>query len=182
MPVSTVYRWMVPEFADFAPGKSADLWCAAIVPLREDHVDDVESIYADREGKDATSGAAVRGWLVDPTRFVLVAEYEGEVRGYASTQLLDVTAPNGSDASSWYLSGIAVAHSSRRHGIGAQLTSARLDRLSEITDRAWYFTNSHNLTSIALHARFGFAEQDRGHQIAGVGFDGGTGILFRCAL
>jgi hypothetical protein len=90
---------VVPKFADFASGKSADLWCAVIVPLREDHIDVVASIYADREGTDATSVAAVRGWLEDPERFVLVAEYEGEVRGYASAQLLDVTAPTGLDAS-----------------------------------------------------------------------------------
>ncbi len=124
----------------------------------------------------------VRDWLEASKRFVLVAEHEREVRGYASASLLDVTAPDGSDASGWYLSGIAVAPSSRRHGIGAQLTSARLDRLSDLATSAWYFTNSRNLASIALHARFGFVEQGRGRRIAGVDFDGGTGSLFRCSV
>jgi aminoglycoside 6'-N-acetyltransferase I len=173
----------VPEFADFAPGQGADPWHATIGPLREHHVEDVARIYGGRQGDDIASAVAVvRGWLDDPQRLVVVAEHELEVRGYASATLLDVTAPDGSDASGWYLSGVAIDPSSRRHRIGAQLTSARLERLSEVTDSVWYFTNARNLASIALHARYGFVEHGRGPRIGGVDFEGGTGILFRRAL
>jgi hypothetical protein len=68
------------------------------------------------------------------------------------------------------------------HGLGTQLTSARLEALARVADTAWYFVNAKNQASIALHAKFGFIEHARSERIAGVDFNGGEGILFRCDL
>lgn len=110
---------------------------------------------------------------------MLVAEYNQEVHGYASTTFLDVNDWDGLGVSGWYLSGIVVAPSARRRGLGMRLTSARLHGIAEASGSAWYFVNADNQASIALHARFGFVEHARGPRICGVEFSGGTGILYR---
>ena len=66
----------------------------------------------------------------------------------------------------------------RRRGIGAALTQDRLEWLSGRASEAWFFTNARNTASVALHARFAFAEVSRAVEFHGTTFDGGVGILF----
>jgi len=78
----------------------------------------------------------------------------------------------------WYLTGMIVESGHRRRGIGAALTEARLAWIRTQANEVFYFANAHNLTSIALHAQFGFEERTRDFRIPGVEFEGGRGILF----
>ena len=114
-----------------------------------------------------------------PERLLLVAEADGAVVGYGRTSLLDelAAAPRG-----YYLTGLFVRPASRRAGVGAALTEARLRWIAERADEAWFFANARNVASIALHRRFGFEEVTRDFAIPGVTFDGGEGILFRSPL
>jgi ribosomal protein S18 acetylase RimI-like enzyme len=79
----------------------------------------------------------------------------------------------------WYLLGVAVHPDHLRRGAGRALTLARLRWLSRRTDEAWYFTNSRNTTSVALHERLGFREHTRDFTFPGAVFPGGEGVLFR---
>lgn len=148
--------------------------------LGEADVVPVALLHAEREGVPFdTAVARVRSWIAGERRWVLVAEYNQEVHGYASATFLDVEDGDGLSGSGWYLSGVVVASVARRRGLGMQLTKARLDRIAEVSSTAWYFVNANNRASIALHRRFGFVEHARGPRICGVEFSGGAGILYR---
>jgi len=112
-------------------------------------------------------------------RLLLVAETDGAVVGYARASLLDelAGAPRG-----YYLTGVFVRPGSRRGGVGAALTEARLRWIAQRTDEAWFFANARNVASIELHRRFGFEEVTRDFAVPGVRFDGGEGVLFRSRL
>jgi ribosomal protein S18 acetylase RimI-like enzyme len=177
------YREWVPEFANFDPERGALPWDASVRSITGSDVNDVGRIHAARAGiETARAEAVVRGWLEDAGRLVMVAEHDGQVHGYGSATLLEGAAQDGTDPTGWYLTGVVVAPSSRRHGLGTQLTSARLEALARVADTAWYFVNAKNQASIDLHAKLGFIEHARAERIAGVDFDGGEGILFRCDL
>jgi ribosomal protein S18 acetylase RimI-like enzyme len=112
---------------------------------------------------------------------LVVAESGGAISGYGRASLFEPepeapvdTAPRG-----YYLTGVFVHPSQRRTGIGAALTQARLDWISERAADAWFFANARNAASIALHERFGFEEVTRRFSFPGLRFDGGEGILFR---
>jgi ribosomal protein S18 acetylase RimI-like enzyme len=179
----TEYRECVPEFADFDPARGGLRWEASVRLIAGSDVDEVVRIHAARAGIEMVRAeAVVRGWLEDAGRLVMVAEHDGQVHGYGSATFLDAGAPDGTDPSGWYLTGVVVAPPSRRHGLGTQLTSVRLEALARVADTAWYFVNAKNQASIALHAKFGFIEHARSERIAGVDFNGGEGTLFRCDL
>ena len=75
----------------------------------------VGSLHAARECTPFdTAVAKVLSWLADERRRVLVAEYEQQVHGYASTTFLDVKDGDGLGVSGWYLSGVVVAPAARR--------------------------------------------------------------------
>lgn len=88
----------------------------------------------------------------------------------------------GTNPAGWYLDGLIVAGPWRRRGIGAALTGRRLEWLSGRTGAAYYVANENNLSSIALHAAFGFVEIARGIRFPGVEFEGGQGLLFAVEL
>ena len=54
-----------------------------------------------------------------------------------------------------------------------------MEWLAERADQAYYFANSSNRASIALHALFGFEELTHDFWYPDVSFTGGEGILFR---
>jgi ribosomal protein S18 acetylase RimI-like enzyme len=91
-------------------------------------------------------------------------------------------APSDHAPAGWYLRGLLVRPETRRLGLGAELTRWRLEWLRQRTDAAYYFANSANLASIALHARFGFEEVSRDFWYPDVSFTGGQGVLFRTDL
>ena len=170
----------MPEFAPFEPSAVTRPWRATIRRLADADVTGVAGLHAGREGVLLdTAVAKVRAWLADERRPVLVAEHHQEVHGYASAAFLDVKDGDGLGVSGWYLTGVVVDPAARRRGLGTQLTSARLDRIAEVSSVAWYFVNATNEASIALHRRFGFVEHARGPRICGVKFSGGSGILYR---
>jgi ribosomal protein S18 acetylase RimI-like enzyme len=151
----------------------------AVRPVREEDLDALAALRAQREGEPhVTSRAALQRKLARPALF-LVAEHAGERVAYASAATLDGghRAPRG-----WYLTGVVVAPACRRRGVATALTRARLDWLAERTDRAYYFANTRNRVSIALHEGFGFREKTRAFTIPGVTFQGGEGILFELVL
>ena len=133
---------------------------------------------APERGRDAWR-ALLGEELAHPQRLLLLAEDAGEIVGYGRASLLhDVAgAPRG-----YYLTGVFVRPASRRAGVGAALTEARLQWIAERADEAWFVANARNAASIALHGRFGFEEVTRDFAIPGVKFDGGEGILFRSRL
>ena len=115
--------------------------------------------------------------ISDPSRLAVVAEIEGEVVGWAKTHFYREAA--GSAPAGHFLGGVNVMPEFRRQGIGSALTRARLDWIFDRASDAWFYTNVHNVSSIAVHAPFGFTEVIRASEFHGVSFEGGVGILFR---
>ena len=131
----------------------------------------------------AGRAAALAGELESPDRWLWVAVAHSDTAdharpvAYARLRLADIaTEP----AIGYYLSGVVVDPGRRGHGIGGQLIRARMDfAWSAGAPALYYFANSRNGTSIALHAKFGFREIKRPFQFPGVAFEDGFGILFR---
>ena len=117
-------------------------------------------------------------------RFLLVAAVGDEVAGFGEAALFrpPPDAPAHSAPQGWYLGGLLVRPGLRRRGIGTELTRERLRWISARASRAYYFANSRNLASIALHRRLGFREETRCFWYPGVSFVGGEGILFSVPL
>jgi ribosomal protein S18 acetylase RimI-like enzyme len=131
----------------------------------------------------AGQAAADAGELESPGRWLWVAVAHSDAAdharpvGYARLRLADVATepPIG-----YYLSGVVVDPGHRGRGIGGQLVRARLDfAWSAGAPALYYFANSRNATTIALHAKFGFREIKRPFQFPGVAFENGVGVLFR---
>jgi ribosomal protein S18 acetylase RimI-like enzyme len=121
---------------------------------------------------------------VDGSALVLLAEVASEIVGFGKAAYVKV--PPDCDAGlgpeGWYLNGVVVDPAHRRRGVGRRLTRARIRWVARRSDSVYYFANSRNLVSIALHERFGFVEIGRGPRIVGTTFEGGEGILFRAEL
>lgn len=179
---------------DDSPGRSPSPVGVDAIRIRPARLGDVEAVarlFAEREGGDVQAhAAAIRCALgseaIGRSSLVLVAEVpcDDPVVGYGKVRLLDGDggpdlgpAPKG-----WYLTGVVVAPIWRRRGIGARLTADRLRWISARSRFAYYVSNARNRVSIALHARFGFVEIDRGPVLAGCTFTGGEGVLFRVDL
>jgi ribosomal protein S18 acetylase RimI-like enzyme len=131
----------------------------------------------------AGQAAVLAGELESPDRWLWVAVAHSDTAdharpvAYARLRLADIATepPIG-----YYLSGVVVDPGHRGHGIGGQLIRARMDfAWSAGAPALYYFANSRNGTSIALHAKFGFREIKRPFQFPGVAFEDGFGILFR---
>lgn len=135
-------------------------------PLTSADVAVVAGLQAAREGIEVSRAEqVVRGWCSEATRHLLVAEVEGRVRGVASCflgRLDECAAPSGGRDPVWSLAGVVVDPAARRHGLGHQLTTARLALLSDVTDEVWCVVNARNRASLDLHADLGFTEQRRG--------------------
>ena len=174
------------EIADFSSSPPGPPWQALVRPLTPADVPVVAGLHAAREGVAVSRAEqVVRGWCSETTRHVLVAEVEGRVRGFASCALgrLDESAsPSEGRDPVWFLAGVVVDPAARRHGLGRQLTTARLDLLADLTDEVWCVVNARNRPSLDLHADLGFVEHCRGPRLAGVEFTGGLGLLLRRVL
>ena len=150
-------------------------------------VEGIVEIWVDRNGGDPAD--LQRRWrrsLDEPSSEVLtlVAEVEGELAGYGKANFFhapDEAPPNCAPAG-WYLSGVSVARSLRRRGVGLALTRARLERLGEVANEVFYFANARNRVSIDLHTQLGFEPITEDFWYPRVSFEGGRGILFRSTL
>ncbi len=173
------------KFAEFHEHDRTERWHGVEVrSLEAADLVAVARVFAQRE--DVTRHRAeevVSRWADStPQRFVLVAEHHSQVQGYGKAEWLDPGDTGGDAPAGWYLTGLVVTPSARRHGVGAALTEERIARLSLVTREVWYFANSHNQATIALHASLGFALQTRDFNIPGVTFEGGQGALFRLLI
>ena len=149
------------------------------IALRTARLADVSGIVVVQAaaGRPSIDPAPFEAAIRDPLRLITVALMDDRIVGWGKTHLwesADGVAPTGH-----YLGGVTVGPSSRRLGIGAALTDARLHWIWARAEAAYYFTNAQNLASIELHRSRGFAEIARASEVHGTVFDGGVGILFR---
>lgn len=173
----TLFAEYEPERHGRAPLDDVDVHVATI--------EDVSSLAALRvERGDAEPEAAEEffRYLLHRARvgdaLVLVATSCGTTTGYGAVDYLArPPLPTG-----WYLGGVIVTPSLRRCGLGARLTTARLEWIATRASEAFYFVNERNRASIDLHAKFGFREHMRDIRIPGITFAGGVGHLFRVGL
>ncbi|MGO9752366.1 MAG: N-acetyltransferase family protein [Solirubrobacteraceae bacterium] len=114
-------------------------------------------------------------------RELFLATPDGQLAGYGRTCRFEreTGAPANVAPNGYHLSGILVASSWRRRGIGEELTWTRLVWVLERAAEAWHFTNARHRASLALHAKLGFAEVTRDFTYPGVSFDSGLGLLSR---
>ncbi len=115
---------------------------------------------------------------------MLVAEAEGEIIGFARVRHFESPAPPSENAAptGWYLLGVNVLPAYRRHGVGTELTRARLRWIAERVGEAFYFTEEENHASIALHERFGFREVSRAVEYPGALSAASGRVLYRVEL
>jgi GNAT superfamily N-acetyltransferase len=131
------------------------------------------ALAVERDGGEAAAWrTSFERSLAVEDRMTFVAVMDGRVAGHGtagwfapSALAPDSTAPDG-----WYLLGLVVDPVSRRHGIGRELTRARLAWLRTRTHRVWYFASSANLASIDLHAELGFDLAANNIEVPGVAF------------
>jgi ribosomal protein S18 acetylase RimI-like enzyme len=103
-----------------------------------------------------------------------VAQADEDVVGYGRLRYHRKATPPGH-----YLGGVVVDPQWRRHGIGTDLTRCRIEvAWAAGAQIIYYFANSRNEASIAMHRGFGFTELERPFEFPGVTFEGGVGVLF----
>lgn len=172
------------QFSGYEPAGRKEAWTdVGIRAFRTADVEACAALLAAREGLSPEQALeVVARWPDTPHRRVLVAERGGRVEGFGKVDWLDPDAHGGDAPTGWYLSGVVVAESARRHGLGTRLTVERIQLLATMTTEVWYFVNVRNKASIALHERLGFRLHTRDFRIPGVSFAGGAGALYRLAL
>lgn len=110
---------------------------------------------------------------------LLVAESDTGIVGVAKSRV--VTPPSGSPyrtpPAGWYLSGVVVDPRYRRRRVGRRLTEARVRWVLERAGRVFYFADSQNEVSLALHRDLGFVEVARNIVVPGITFSSGCGVL-----
>jgi aminoglycoside 6'-N-acetyltransferase I len=127
----------------------------------------------------AGRAAAVAGELEFPDPWLWVATAAGQARPVAVARLRLIEMASGPPAGH-YLSGVIVDPAHRGHGIGGLLVRERTDfAWSAGAAALYYFANSRNATTIALHAKLGFREIQRPFEFPRVEFEDGVGVLFR---
>lgn len=154
--------------------------------VREGRADDVGScvtlaLIAAPDSDVSIWRASMLEDVESPDRLLVVADTADEVIGYGRVLRFvpEPDAPTDIAPAGYYLMGMVVHLDHRRKGVGAALTQARIDWVSERAEAAWYFANERNAASIALHEPFGFEEVTRSFFYPRVDFDRGGGILFR---
>jgi ribosomal protein S18 acetylase RimI-like enzyme len=174
---------------DAAPGGAAALPYLIIRAGERDDLAAIAVIAAEREGTDeATQSQGLERFMSRSVEghgsLLLVAEFDDEIVGFAKCAhfIPPADAPAGCAPEGWYLMGVIVAPRARRRGVGRELTRARLEWIGGRAGEAYYFANSQNQVSIALHNGFGFVEVTRQFWFPGSNFAGGEGILFKVNL
>lgn len=115
-------------------------------------------------------------FISSPDGWMAVAVEDGHVIGYGRVQHqvggvmeADPPLPDG-----YYLSGVVVAESERRRGIGSAVCDARISWVADRAEGVWFFTNRWNTASRALHRKVGFREV---REFSSPRLDGGCGVL-----
>lgn len=170
----------MPGYAAYephAPGRGR-----LAVAVRAATPDDLDAVgrLQERAGRAGQLDPAALG---DPDRLVVVAtDARGALVGWAQAHLRSAAATVADPAlAGVYLGGITVDPPHRRRGVGTALTDARVRWAAGRADAVLFVVNPANRASLDLHRRWGFVEVARGPLLAGVTFDGGTGVLLRAA-
>jgi len=158
----------------------------AVRPARAGDIEAVARLRAHREGRSPRDEQSAIAAFLDRCRstdeaVLYVAEVSGRILGYGRAESFQPPegAPPRTVPAGMYLSGVVVDPRRRRRGIGSRLVRARLDWISHRAPRAYYFANSLNEASIALHRAFGFREEMKDVRHPSARFAGGIGILYR---
>jgi len=179
------------EFAEYSPspaGRGAtDPRIEVVVrPAGAGDLDAIARLRARREGRNPQDEVPGVASFLDRCRstdgaLLLVAEADRRVLGYGKAESFtpDEGAPPRTVPAGMYLSGVVVEHGARRRGIASRLVRARLNWIALRSRRAYYFANSRNEASIALHRKIGFTEEMRDIRHPSARFLHGTGILYR---
>ena len=182
------------KFAEYAPGRrpTSRLGPAdglVVRPTSAADLPQVALIVAEREeGEPAVWFERLARELAQivepPTRALWVAALGERVIGHARAGWF--VPPPGSPPDvapeGWYLMGVVVDPAFRGHGVGEELTRARLAWIAQRSRRALYFATAINRVTIDLHAKLGFVEVTRSFSFPSASFTGGAGVLFECAL
>ena len=180
-PMGLTVRMDVNGFAEFDFGDARRNDPAAVVDVSPASLGDVAAIISiEQQSRPSQPGpAALDAAVRDPERYVAVASVNGEVVGWGKTHFWDYD--DGPAPSGHYLGGVTVLSAWRRRGVGAALTTARLQWIWARAADAWYVVNARNLVSIELHRRWNFTEVARGPTFHTTTFTGGVGLLMRAA-
>ncbi|RAN74228.1 GNAT family N-acetyltransferase [Bacillus sp. SRB_336] len=164
-------------FAEFTPGDGGAVPVSVTVRPASDL--DIPGILDvnNRAGRSANSPASGALAISDPGRQVVVATVAGRTAGWAKTHYWDHA--DGAAPAGQYLGGVTVVPDVGRRGVATALTDARLDWIWKRCATAWYVVNADNLSSIALHRGWGFAEVAEGRSFHSTQFTGGVGLLMR---
>ncbi|MGN8244421.1 N-acetyltransferase family protein [Cellulomonas soli] len=164
-------------FAPFAPQVHGSSDPRALV--RSARLEDVAAIVQVAASRGAVPDGFERRLVAavgDPGRCVLVGHVGPAVVGWTS-----VSRWSGHDdvPDGYAVSGLTVAPDWRRRYVGDRLLGAVLDWSWERATVVRSVVNARNTPSIALHERHGFTQVARAAQLAGITFEGGTGILMQ---
>jgi predicted O-methyltransferase YrrM/ribosomal protein S18 acetylase RimI-like enzyme len=177
------------EFAAYAPGATTGPMLTeadglSLRPARAEDLLRLAPIAAAREGiplERALEG--FERFFAETSAghaLLLIAELAGAAIGFgrASYFTPPPDSPPNMAPEGWYLAGVVVSPGSRRRGVGAALTEARLEWIAARSPRAYYFANERNQVTIDLHRAFGFVEATRDFVHPHATFEGGRGVLF----
>lgn len=139
-----------------------------------DDIDAVVAVAATRGDRPSRFRDQVASWVQDPARYVLVADRDGDVVGWAMLARW-VDQPDVPDG--WYVSALTVHPAWRRRHAGDRLLRALLTCDLAADGPVRSVVNAGNGPSLALHRRHGFVEVRRAATLAGITFVGGTGVL-----
>ncbi|NYI58593.1 phosphinothricin acetyltransferase [Cellulomonas soli] len=168
---------MTSMFARYAPQVHGSPDPRAHVrAARPEDVDAIVQVVASRGPVPDGFARRLAAAVGDPGRCVLVGHVGPTVVGWASVSWWSGHAdvPDG-----YAVSGLTVAPDWRRRYIGDRLLGALLDWSWQRTAVVRSVVNARNTPSIALHERHGFTQVARAARLAGISFEGGTGILMQ---
>src|SRR5512140_1518885 len=124
--------------------------------VRLHHALDPARFIAPRDGAERGYAGFLGGELEDPEAVVLVAEWDGEVLGYAYARLepmswMELRGPAG------FLHDVVVAEHARGQGLAGRLIEAAATRLEDLgAPRSMLWTAEKNAVARRLFERLGF--------------------------
>lgn len=169
-------------FAPFAPDAHGHPLAGAVVrPGTRQDLAQTGALAALREGGPGADWVAQHRRRFDTEgNQLFVVEYEGDVVGYGWVSYLTPVEHGGRNApDGWYLSGVVIAPTVRRRGLGRRLTQERVAWALERGEAVHYVVAASNLASRDLHASLGFEEVTDDFVMPGIVFTHDDGLLCR---